>query len=121
MLTLSPLPKTWLLDVDGTIVRHNGYLFGGDTLLDGVKDFFAKIPPEDTIVLLTARTESDRKNLETFLSANAVRYDVIVCGLPVGERILINDRKPGGLPTAHAVNKERDAKLNTQWKIDENL
>ncbi len=24
-LVLSPLGKTWLFDIDGTIVKHNGY------------------------------------------------------------------------------------------------
>ena len=49
MLTLSPLPKTWLFDVDGTIVKHNGHLHGGDELLEGVKEFFAQISTEDEV------------------------------------------------------------------------
>ena len=44
MLELSTLPKTWIFDIDGTIVKHNGYKFDGfDTLLDGVKDFFKEL------------------------------------------------------------------------------
>lgn len=40
-LVLSPLPKTWIFDVDGTIVKHNGYLTEkGDELLPGVRVFF---------------------------------------------------------------------------------
>ena len=40
-MELSPLNHTWLIDVDGTIVKHNGYIIDGqDTLLDGVKEFF---------------------------------------------------------------------------------
>ena len=32
--TLSPLPKTWILDLDGTLVKHNGYKTDGrDSLL----------------------------------------------------------------------------------------
>jgi hypothetical protein len=27
--TLSPLPHTWIFDMDGTIVKHNGYKDGG--------------------------------------------------------------------------------------------
>ena len=37
-LTLSPLPHTWILDVDGTLCVHNGHLNGGDELLAGVKE-----------------------------------------------------------------------------------
>ena len=37
-LTLSTLPKTWLFDIDGTLVKHNGYKEGGDVLLPGVRE-----------------------------------------------------------------------------------
>lgn len=41
MFEFSPLAKTWILDIDGTIVKHNGYKIDGyDTLLEGVKEFF---------------------------------------------------------------------------------
>ena len=39
-LILSTLPKTWIFDLDGTIVRHNGYkLDGKDSLLAGMKEY----------------------------------------------------------------------------------
>lgn len=39
-IVLSPLPKTWILDLDGTLVKHNGYkLDGHDTLLPGAREF----------------------------------------------------------------------------------
>lgn len=38
VLTLSTLPKTWIFDLDGTLVKHNGYKIDGhDTLLERVK------------------------------------------------------------------------------------
>ena len=68
MLELSTLAKTWILDVDGTIVKHNGYLKDGyDTILDGVKEFFSKISPEDKIILLTARKNKFLDELKVFL------------------------------------------------------
>ena len=37
------LSHTWFIDLDGTILKHNGYINANkDTLLDGVKDFFKK-------------------------------------------------------------------------------
>ena len=34
-LVLSGLPHTWVLDLDGTIVLHNGYkMYGEDVFLD---------------------------------------------------------------------------------------
>ena len=47
-LILSTLAHTWILDLDGTIVKHNGYkLDGTDTLLEGAKEFLEDIPEKD--------------------------------------------------------------------------
>ena len=97
-LTLSPLSHTWILDFDGTIVKHNGYKIDGiDSLLPGAAEFLASIPTSDMIVFLTSRTEEYRYITEEFLQANSIRYDHIIFGAPYGERILINDDKPSGL------------------------
>jgi len=120
MLEFSNLSKTWIFDVDGTIVKHKGYLTDGyDTLLDGVKDFFNKIDKNDKIILLTARKKEYIKDLKIFLKNNNIRYDILLSDIPIGERILINDIKPSGLNCAYAVNKVRDAKLDIQYKINE--
>lgn len=120
-LELSNLPKTWLIDIDGTIVKHNGYKNGKDILLDGVKDFFDKLDKRDSVILLTARSEEFREITEDFLQVNHIRYDKIIFGLPTGERILINDNKPSGLVMGHVFNKERDKKPSLSIKINENL
>ncbi|MBO5997275.1 MAG: hypothetical protein J6P93_01970 [Alphaproteobacteria bacterium] len=121
-LILSPLPHTWILDVDGTIVKHNGYKIDGyDTLLDGVKDFFAQIPDDDKIILLTARTADCLQKLKDFLKENNLRYDCILTDIPVGERILINDNKPSGLNCAFAINKKRDEKLDISYETNKEL
>ena len=47
-LILSTLSKTWVFDLDGTLLKHNGYKIDGkDTLLPGVKEYLATIPDED--------------------------------------------------------------------------
>ena len=122
MLELSPLSKTWILDVDGTLVKHNGYLIDGyDTLLDGVKEFFEKISSEDKVVLLTARKTEHLENLKKFLKENNIRYDYLLTDMPMGERILVNDNKPSGLNCAYAINKKRDAGLDINFKINGEL
>ncbi len=109
-LRLSTLGHTWLLDLDGTIVKHNGYLIDGfDTLLEGALDFLSKIPEKDSIVFLTSRDEKYREATVRFLEENKIRFHKILFGLPYGERILLNDCKPSGLVMGYAVNKERDA------------
>ena len=122
MLELSSLSKTWILDVDGTLVKHNGYLIDGyDTLLEGVKEFFEKISPDDKVVLMTARKEEYLPSLKEFLAQNNIRYDYLLTDMPMGERILVNDNKPSGLNCAYAVNKKRDAGLNIEFKINGEL
>lgn len=122
MLELSSLNKTWILDVDGTLVKHNGYLLDGhDTLLEGVKEFFEKISPEDKVVLMTARKEEYLPSLKEFLAQNNIRYDYLLTNMPMGERILVNDKKPSGLKCAFTINKERDCKLDISYTIREDL
>lgn len=108
-MILSTLSKTWIFDLDGTLVKHNGYrLDGKDTLLSGVKEYMGSIPAEDRIVIFTSRSESCRTATIQFLKKNGIRYDDILFEMPMGERIVVNDRKPSGIDMAVAVNCERD-------------
>ena len=120
-LILSTLPHTWILDIDGTICIHNGYKNGKDIILDGVKDFFKRIPINDMIILLTSRKEEEKDQLINFMKENKLRYDKIIFNAPMGERILINDEKPSGLKTAYAINKKRDSSLDVNLEISERL
>ncbi|MCR5609479.1 MAG: hypothetical protein K6G26_10495 [Lachnospiraceae bacterium] len=108
-IVMSTLPKTWIFDLDGTIVKHNGYKIDGyDTLLDGVKEYINNISKDDSILILTSRTEEYRNITLDFLENNAIRYDRIIFNMPMGERIVINDRKPSGIDMAIAINTDRD-------------
>ncbi len=120
-LVLSPLPHTWIFDVDGTICVHNGYKNGEDIILDGVKELFAQIPNEDMIIILTSRKTEEKENLIKFMNNNGLRYNHIIFDAPMGERILINDDKPSGLKCAYAINKKRDETLSISLGIDRKL
>ncbi len=122
-LILSPLPHTWVLDLDGTLVEHNGYKTGEDKWLPGALDFLRSIPAEDYILILTARFEdwAPAKTKE-FLEEHKVRYNEILFGMPQGERILLNDDKPSGLRCAHVINPKRNQGLeHIKIKINEDL
>lgn len=121
ILNLSSLPKTWIFDLDGTLLRHNGYKEGGDILLPGVKELFAQIPEEDYIIILTARADEVMEETEEFLLKNGIRYNSILNNIPFGERILFNDRKPSGLDMAYAVNQDRDRGCDVKIRIDDKL
>lgn len=121
-LVLSPLGHTWFLDLDGTLVKHNGHLADGtDILLDGAMDLLAQIPSGDMVVLVTARTEEHREKTEGFLAEHGIRYDHLILGAPYGERIVVNDAKPSGLVTALAVSSPRDRAPVLTIRIDETL
>lgn len=108
-LILSNLAKSWIFDLDGTILKHNGYkLDGEDTLLQGAKEYLDALPEEDKIIIFTSRTETYRQMTMEFLRENRIRFDEILFNMPLGERIVVNDRKPSGLDMAISVNVDRD-------------
>lgn len=122
VIKMSPLGKTWIFDIDGTIVKHNGYKIDGyDTLLEGAKEFFDDIPDKDMIIFLTSRTSEYSEMTEEFLKNAGIRYDNIIYNAPYGERIIVNDRKLSGLNTSIAINTNRDEFLKTKFEIDNNL
>lgn len=109
---LSNLNKTWIFDLDGTLVKHNGYLDGSEQLLDSVKEFFeTTVKQEDYVLILTARKDTYKQQTESFLLANNIRFDKIIYNLPTGERILFNDIKDSGLKTAYSFNLKRNEGL----------
>ena len=102
------LAHTWFIDLDGTILNHNGYINGNDYLLPGVKELWASIPINDYIVITTGREKEYEEISLKILKDNDLRYDHAIFGLPLGERIVVNDLKPEGLKTAIAWNVERN-------------
>ena len=108
-LIMSTLRKTWIFDLDGTLLKHNGYkLDGVDTLLSGAKEYLDTIPEEDKIIIFTSRSEEYKQMTLDFLREYQIRFDEILFQMPMGERIVVNDRKPSGLDMAVAVNMDRD-------------
>ena len=122
-LVLSTLGHTWILDLDGTIVKHNGYKIDGkDSFLDGAKDFLLGLPEKDMVIFLTSRAGEYREITENFLKENNIRYDYIIFEAPYGERILINDDKPSGLKMSIGINKLRnEGFVDVFVSEDENL
>jgi len=121
-LSLSSLQKTWILDLDGTLVTHNGYKTNGDEFLPGAKEFLLNIPQNDFILILTAREEEARPVTEQFFNENGIRYDLILFEIPMGERILFNDSKPSGLKMSYAIECNRDEGLEQLYiSIDPSL
>lgn len=109
----SGLGRTWFFDIDGTLLKHNGWLDDPDELLPGVREFFDQLPVTDVVVLTTARSGFlHRQQTLDFLRDNNIRFNYAIFDLPVGERIVVNDIKPHGLHTAIGVNVKRNKGLN---------
>ena len=112
LVKLSNHRHLWLVDIDGTIVKHNSHLLAEQELLPGVTEFWQKIPKEDMVILLTARSEEYSYKTEQFLASKNIWFNTVLYDMPTGERILINDIKPKGLITARALNVVRDEGLS---------
>jgi hypothetical protein len=108
-------PRTWILDLDGTLVKHNGYRNdSGDEVLEGVIEFFDNFVSEDDYVLIvTARLAKYKEDTIKFLDENKIRFNQIIFDMPPGLRILINDKKPDGTETALSFNMDRDQGMRT--------
>ena len=121
-IKISPMPKTWILDLDGTLVVHDGpYILGRDEFLPGAREFLESIPRRDMIIFLTARSDYEKPHTIRFLKENNIRYDHIIFNAGEGERIMINDMKPDGLVTAYAVNTKRDRFCRTEFVVDDSM
>jgi len=106
------LGHTWIFDVDGTIFKVNQPPYKNDKLLPGVKKMWKKIPKEDYIIIMTARPKDIQEQTLKFIEDNGLRYDLAIFGVHHGERIVVNDNKPGGLQTAIAWNVKRNKGYN---------
>ena len=102
------LGHTWIIDIDGTIAEVNQYPYDNDKLLPGVKEMWDKIPVHDMIILMTAREEAVKDKTLAFIDSHGLRYNKAIFGVHHGERIVVNDNKPGGLQTAIAWNVKRN-------------
>jgi hypothetical protein len=107
--------KTFFCDIDGTLLKHHG---------DGCLYKAMKRPPEilpnviDTldrwkykehrIILTTGRPESMRDITIKQLEQVGIFYDMLIMGLPHGERIVVNDSKPSMSQTATGITVERN-------------
>jgi hydroxymethylpyrimidine pyrophosphatase-like HAD family hydrolase len=109
--------KTLFIDIDGTLLKHHGIPNRQSSLepilLPGVMQKLSEWEEKGyRIILVTARKESERKATIRQLKASYVQYDRLIMGVSRGERIIINDVKPGQEKMgARAINVERNGGL----------
>jgi hypothetical protein len=119
-ITLSPLRKSWFIDLDGTVLVHNKDVSKfDDQVIEKSLEFLSSIR-EDFIVFTTSRESKYKNKTEDFLEKNNIKYDVIIYDLPYGERLIINDNKPSGLVTAYSISVERNKGIDLEILVDNN-
>lgn len=117
-------PETYFIDVDGVILRHWG---AGASVqwapsppgpvdsrkrLPGVLEFLDDAERRGCrVVLVTARKECCRADLERTLMEMGVFWDALVMGVTSGQRVIINDAKPDGSPACAAITLPRNEGL----------
>lgn len=111
-------PKTIFCDIDGTLLKHHGDIVSNyqedPILLHSVLENITQWEKNNyMIILTTGRKECLREHTEIQLLKMGIVYDKLIMGLPNGDRILINDKKPNcGRNTAYAINTVRNEGLN---------
>ncbi len=119
-ITLSPLRKSWFIDLDGTVLVHNKDVSKfDDQVIEKSLEFLSSIR-EDFIVFTTSRESKYKTKTEDFLEKNNIKYDAIIYDLPYGERLIINDNKPSGLVTAYSISVERNKGIDLEILVDNN-
>ena len=112
-------PGSIILDVDGTILIHDDgggvgkfdYQKTGILVESGIPDWIRQLKKSGfTIVLMSARNEESRGNLEKQLEYFGILYDLLIMGISGGPRFLLNDTKDSLpiFPTAYSFNFPRN-------------
>lgn len=112
MKRASDYPRTWFLDLDGVVFKHNRYKAHPRKLERAIPEaieFLNCIPRYDKIVLTTGRPEKFRKITLKSLQYNRVKFTALIMGLPRGARIVLNDEKPTHTKTAFGFTVARNA------------
>lgn len=108
---MSDKSRTWFIDFDGTLVMQKSHTGDRDYILPETIEFFKNhVRNDDFVVVTTARQSKEHKDrISRFMSAHGLKCDHILCDLPTGPRIVINDTKPSGAETAYSVKLKRDS------------
>ena len=117
--TVDNRPKTLFIDIDGTLLYHQGIgnlqsKLKSPQPLPGVLEKFDEWDRKGyKFILVTGRRESEREATQEQLHTMGIVYDQLIMGVGGGQRVMINDTKPGSdWPTALAVVVKRNAGIS---------
>ena len=111
MSVLDTRPRTYFIDLDGTLFYHNGSQFenSSSSSLPGAKEFIDSLMAQGhRVILTTGRREVLRRRTEQQLDLYHIVYDQLIMDLPPGVRIVINDEKHDLSRTAYGLTVPRN-------------
>lgn len=117
MKDLDMRPRTYFIDIDGTLLVHKGKnqvenCLGEGRCTVGALHFINDLHAYGHhVVLTTGRCENLRQATIDQLRRCGIAYHQLVMGLPPGVRILINDSKSDLPVTAYGITVKRDEGL----------
>lgn len=97
-MTDEPLPRTMIVDFDGTITCKGEYkgLHNYEALQPKSRDVLKVAKHKGfSITIYTARSWIEYDSIKSFLDSNHVPYDLLICGKPIG-CLYVDDRANGG-------------------------
>jgi hydroxymethylpyrimidine pyrophosphatase-like HAD family hydrolase len=106
--------KSLFIDIDGVIFKQGNSwpdVYHDTQVLPGSKEKLVEWNlAGHRIILTTGRPECFRALTEKQLVDNFIPYDLLLMGLPTGQRVVLNDLKPeqSDVSMAIAVNLMRD-------------
>ena len=119
--------RTYIFDIDGTIVKNltendlelamldDTYI---QELLPGVAHFFISLQETDKVIFITARLTKYREMTERMLKYNNLEYSHLIMDLPMGVRYLINDTLNPFYKKAIGINIIRDSGFGDSFIFD---
>jgi uncharacterized HAD superfamily protein len=120
-------PKTFFIDIDGTIVHnlsweelelHSKIPDFVQELLPGVKEFFTNLNEKDIIIFTTGRGSEYRDMTERTLHHNNIKFHCLMMDLPIGQRFLINDTVNIFFKKSIAINVLRNVGFGDTFIFD---
>lgn len=128
--TFYPESKTYIFDIDGVLFKHDkgfhsnksSYTYPVKPINENIEFLKKEYEQGSCIVIMSARTESERDSVTQQLSLLKIDYHHLILGVSGGTRILINDDKPNNpdYKTAVAIQSKRNMPINTK-QLNETL
>lgn len=128
--TFYPESKTIIFDIDGVLFKHDkgfhsnksSYTYPVTPIKENIKYLKKEYEQGSCIVIMSARTESERDSINEQLYQLKVNYHHLILGVSGGTRVIINDNKPSNpnYKTAVAIQSKRNKPINTKM-IDDTL